>query len=86
MRTRRARISPSCTCGPPCHQLESARRFQIFFDGVYNTDPHAGNVLIMNDGRLGLVDYGAVGYVSVDQRTALAKLCIAIDNQDDDAT
>lgn len=32
---------------------------QIFHDGLFNSDPHAGNVLMMPDGRLGLIDYGA---------------------------
>ena len=31
---------------------------QILNDGVFNADPHAGNVMICNDGRLGLIDYG----------------------------
>ena len=33
---------------------------QIFRDGVFNADPHPGNVLLLPDGRLGLIDYGQV--------------------------
>merc|ERR1711937_408741 len=33
---------------------------QLFEDGVFNADPHAGNILICEDGRLGLVDFGNV--------------------------
>ena len=33
---------------------------QVFEHGFYNYDPHAGNVIVMPDGRLGLVDYGGV--------------------------
>lgn len=34
---------------------------QVFVDGCFNADPHPGNILLLNDGRLGLVDFGQVG-------------------------
>eukprot|EP00928_Gymnodinium_smaydae_P010986 TRINITY_DN14122_c0_g2_i2.p1 TRINITY_DN14122_c0_g2~~TRINITY_DN14122_c0_g2_i2.p1 ORF type:complete len:773 (+),score=219.67 TRINITY_DN14122_c0_g2_i2:182-2500(+) len=58
---------------------------EIFEDGLFNSDPHAGNVLVLPDGRLGLIDYGAVMQLTEAQRTAFAKLCIAISDEDDDA-
>ncbi|EEC48574.1 predicted protein, partial [Phaeodactylum tricornutum CCAP 1055/1] len=33
---------------------------QLMQDGVFNADPHPGNVLVLPDGRLGLLDYGMV--------------------------
>jgi aarF domain-containing kinase len=33
---------------------------EIFVDGAFNGDPHPGNILLMPDGRLGLIDYGQV--------------------------
>lgn len=59
---------------------------QIFENGLFNSDPHAGNVLMLKDGRLGLLDYGAAMRLSVPQRKSLAKLFIAIADEDDDAT
>jgi predicted unusual protein kinase regulating ubiquinone biosynthesis (AarF/ABC1/UbiB family) len=32
----------------------------IFVDGVYHADPHPGNVLVQRDGKIALVDFGAV--------------------------
>lgn len=32
--------------------------FEIFHLGVFNADCHPGNVLLLPDGRLGLIDYG----------------------------
>jgi len=58
---------------------------QIFQNGLFNSDPHAGNVLMLPDGRLGLIDYGAVTTLSEEQRTPLAQLFIAIADEDDDA-
>lgn len=58
---------------------------QVFVDGLYNSDPHAGNVIVMPDGRLGLIDYGAAARITIPQRMALAKLLVAISDKDDDA-
>lgn len=32
----------------------------LFIDGVFHADPHAGNLLLLPDGRLGLLDFGQV--------------------------
>jgi len=58
---------------------------EIFQNGLFNSDPHAGNVLMLQDGRLGLIDYGAVMRLSEDLRTSIAKLMVAIADEDDDA-
>jgi len=58
---------------------------EIFIDGVFNGDPHPGNVLLMEDGRLGLIDYGQVKRIAPETRVTYAKLIIALceDNKDD---
>lgn len=58
---------------------------EIFQNGLFNSDPHAGNVLMLQDGRLGLIDYGAVMRLTSEQRTNIAKLMVAIADEDDDA-
>ena len=40
--------------------VTSAFAHQIFVDGCFNGDPHPGNVMLLPDGRLGLIDYGQV--------------------------
>merc|ERR1719343_1302872 len=42
---------------------------EIFQNGLFNSDPHAGNVLVLSDGRLGLIDYGGVARLTTEQRT-----------------
>jgi aarF domain-containing kinase len=59
---------------------------QIFVNGVFNSDPHPGNVLQLDDGRLGLIDYGACDRLSLDQRKAFARLCVGLADKDDDKT
>ena len=41
---------------------------QIVIDGIFHADPHPGNILLLDDGRLGLIDFGAVG--RLDSRAA----------------
>uniref|UniRef100_A0A7S4T5K4 ABC1 atypical kinase-like domain-containing protein n=1 Tax=Alexandrium monilatum TaxID=311494 RepID=A0A7S4T5K4_9DINO len=58
---------------------------EIFQDGVYNSDPHAGNIFMLTDGRLGLLDYGAVSRLSLEERLSLARLIVAVADEDDDS-
>ena len=59
---------------------------ELFEDGVYNSDPHPGNVIMMPDRRLGLIDYGACATMSEEHREGFAKLLVAIAEKDDDKT
>jgi ubiquinone biosynthesis protein len=57
--------------------LELAYLDQIFVHGFFHADPHPGNVLLMPDGRIGLIDLGMVGYVRPELRTQLVKLLLS---------
>ena len=50
---------------------------QVFVDGVFHGDPHAGNVLYGIDGRVCLLDLGMVGRVSETQRDDMVALVVA---------
>ncbi len=50
---------------------------QILVDGFFHADPHPGNVLLTDDGRLALVDMGMVARVAPDMQDALIKLLLA---------
>lgn len=50
---------------------------QIFEHGRFNGDPHPGNILLLSDGRLGLIDYGQVKTLSFQNRVKYAKLIVA---------
>lgn len=51
---------------------------QLLINGVFNGDPHAGNVLEMPDGRLGLIDYGLTKRLTNDERLALARVVTSL--------
>lgn len=53
--------------------------FQMaFVDGFFHGDPHPGNVLVLPDGRLGLIDYGLWGRLSREQQDVLTQWLMAI--------
>ncbi|MEU9349536.1 AarF/UbiB family protein [Streptomyces griseoloalbus] len=58
---------------------------QIMIGGVFHADPHSGNVLVLSDGRLGLVDFGSVGRIDRMLRASLRELLMAIDRNDPQA-
>ncbi len=41
---------------------------QIFADGFFHGDPHAGNILLLPDNSIAFLDFGIVGYLSEDLR------------------
>jgi ubiquinone biosynthesis protein len=51
---------------------------QIVVDGVFHADPHPGNVLVTDDGRLALIDLGMVGHISPLMQDRLLKLVLAV--------
>jgi predicted unusual protein kinase regulating ubiquinone biosynthesis (AarF/ABC1/UbiB family) len=59
-------------------QLFRAYLDQILLDGFFHADPHPGNVLVTNDGRLGLVDVGMVARVAPETQDDLVRLLLAI--------
>lgn len=57
--------------------LLSAYLKQIAIDGVFHCDPHPGNVLLAEDGRLALLDFGMVGRLDAGQKDTMILLLLA---------
>lgn len=55
---------------------------QVMLDGIFHADPHPGNILLLGDGRLGLLDWGSVGRLDAGLRGALQRLLLALDRGD----
>jgi ubiquinone biosynthesis protein len=63
----------------------SAYVVQVVVEGVFQADPHAGNVFLTDDGRLALLDFGLLGRLDDDTRRGLSLLLLAIaQNRADD--
>ena len=55
---------------------------QVMLDGIFHADPHPGNILLLSDGHLGLLDWGSVGRIDAALRGALQRLLLALDRSD----
>jgi ubiquinone biosynthesis protein len=55
---------------------------QIYVDGFFHGDPHPGNVLIMGEDTICLLDYGIMGRVRPRQREYLVETMLGTVNRD----
>ena len=56
--------------------------YQITEGGVFHADPHPGNILLLTDGRLALLDLDSVGRLDAQLRSALRNLLVAVGRGD----
>ncbi|MBC8414353.1 MAG: AarF/ABC1/UbiB kinase family protein [Nitrospira sp.] len=56
----------------------------IFEDGYFHADPHPGNLFVMDDGKIGLMDFGIVGWLAPDVVDNIAGAFLAILNRNFD--
>ena len=54
----------------------------IFEHGFYHADPHPGNILLLHDGAIGLIDFGLVGRISEQLREDVESMLVSIVNRD----
>ncbi len=57
---------------------------QLLKYGIFNSDPHGGNFLLLPDSRIGLIDYGATKELSRNERLSTCLLYAALHRQDED--
>jgi ubiquinone biosynthesis protein len=48
--------------------------YQIFDIGLFHADPHPGNIIIMEDGKICYIDYGMVGKITDDDKINLIEM------------
>jgi ubiquinone biosynthesis protein len=47
-------------------------------EGMFHGDMHPGNMLVLPDGRVGLLDFGVLGHLDAPSRAALCNLLMAV--------
>ncbi len=57
---------------------------QIFVDGFFHGDPHAGNILVGEDGGICVIDWGLVGHLTMAEKDDLLTLALAVISNDVD--
>jgi ubiquinone biosynthesis protein len=55
---------------------------QMLVDGRFHADPHPGNVMVLADGRLALIDFGASSRLDALQQGALRELMLGVARAD----
>jgi ubiquinone biosynthesis protein len=62
--------------------LASVFMKQYFEMGLFHADPHPGNLLVAEDGRVGIVDFGIVGHLDEELRRDLGTGLVALVRKD----
>lgn len=75
--------------GPAGHDMPAVAREcvrmlfkMVFEDGFFHGDLHPGNIFILEDGRIGLIDFGLVGRMTPMMKDAMADLLLSIVTHD----
>lgn len=55
---------------------------QMLIDGHFHADPHPGNVMVLRDGRVALIDFGAASRLDALQMSSLRGMLVAIGRRD----
>ncbi|MBX3020856.1 MAG: AarF/ABC1/UbiB kinase family protein [Bdellovibrionales bacterium] len=56
----------------------------VYSDGLFHGDLHAGNVLLLPNNKLGLIDFGIVGRLNRKTQNAIANMFLALAEEDYD--
>lgn len=79
---------PTAVAGAAVPAPELGRRLlrtflrQVLEEGVYHADPHPGNVFVDREGRLWLLDFGAVGVLDPDSRQSLQEMTLGMTTEE----
>jgi ubiquinone biosynthesis protein len=64
--------------------LVDAYLMQIFEHGLFHADPHPGNILVLPEGRVALLDFGIVGRIRPEMMEVNASIFLALVKKDYD--
>lgn len=68
--------------GALARTITTAYGHQIMIDGLFQADPHPGNILVLPDGVVVLLDFGLTKELPKSMRLAFAKLVVAAGDRD----
>ncbi len=54
----------------------------IFDEGLFHADPHTGNLFLLDDGKLGILDFGMTGRIDEQLRENIEDMLVAISSGD----
>lgn len=56
----------------------------VFTDGLFHGDLHAGNMFVLPNNRVGLIDFGVIGRLNRKTQSAIANMFVALAGEDYD--
>lgn len=56
----------------------------VFSDGLFHGDLHAGNMFVLPNNKIGLIDFGVVGRLNKKTQSAIANMLVALAGEDYD--
>lgn len=63
-------------------KLIEATYLQVFEHGFFHGDPHPGNLLVLEDGRLAFLDFGLTGRLTAEMQDVIVSLFLALVYED----
>lgn len=63
-------------------KLIEATYLQVFEHGFFHGDPHPGNLLVLEDGRLAFLDFGLTGRLTSEMQDVIVSLFLALVYED----
>jgi ubiquinone biosynthesis protein len=79
-----SRLPPEVDKKPIAERIVREAFDEVFIDGVFHADPHPGNLMLLKDGRYGILDLGVLGRLTPQMRETLVVLALAIAVRDAD--
>ena len=67
------------------YRMSDAWMTMIFRHGFFHGDPHPANIMLLDDGRIGLVDFGLAGKLTDEDMTRLTRLFVDAATENVDA-
>ena len=58
--------------------LADAYLTMLFDEALFHADPHPGNLIVMDDGQLGILDFGMIGRIDENLRETIEEMLVAI--------
>lgn len=65
-----------------CETIASVYLTMIFDEAVFHADPHMGNLIVMENGGLGILDFGMIGRIDENLRETIEDMLVAIASGD----
>jgi len=78
LKCRSSGTAPPRDLGEILRVVVRVHGYQILFCPLFNADPHPGNILLLPDGRIGLIDFGFCVRLDLEEKRFLAKLFIML--------